>query len=174
MLFGFVCVARGHVQKFYRYHEMLNEKEAERQLRVSGGPPGRPPFWAIFKQASPQLFNIFFVFFVTLSIFPTVHSSIKPSDPDFIIGAGQYVSVLCFLTFNLCAMLGSAGASVVQWPRKERLVWPVVLRVLFVPLFLLCNYMPKDTVRHMPIYIDNDWAYWGLAVAMGLSSGYFR
>lgn len=24
----------------------------------------------------------------------------------------------------------------------------------------------------MPIYIDNDWAYWAIAVLMGLSSGY--
>lgn len=62
-------------QKFYRYHEMLNEKEAERQQLVSGGPPGRPPYWTIFKQASPQLFNIFFVFFITLAVFPSVHAS---------------------------------------------------------------------------------------------------
>lgn len=54
---------------------MLNQKEAEHQRLVSGGQVGRPPYWKIFKQASPQLFNVFFVFFVTLAIFPTVHSS---------------------------------------------------------------------------------------------------
>lgn len=84
----------------------------------------------------------------------------------------MYVKVLCFLTFNLCAMLGSAAASSVQWPRKERLVWPVVLRAAFVPLYLLCNYQVEGRV--MPIYITNDWAYWAIAIVMGFTSGYFR
>lgn len=88
--------------------------------------------------------------------------------------AKLFVGVLCFLTFNLFAMLGSASAQVVQWPRKELLVWPVVLRIVFIPLFLLCAYMPKDTVRIMPIYIRNDWVYWAIAVANGFTSGYFR
>lgn len=53
---------------------MLHEKEAAKTLRSNGGQNVRPPYWTIFKQASMQLFNIFFVFFVTLAIFPTVHS----------------------------------------------------------------------------------------------------
>lgn len=108
---------------------------------------------------------------------PTIalsRADIAPSDPNFFLQDSMYVSVLCFLTFNVCAMLGSAGASSVSWPRKEHLVWPVVLRAAFIPLFVLCNYLPADTVRIMPIYILNDWAYWALAILMGLSSGYLR
>lgn len=93
-------------------------------------------------------------------------------DSKFIIGGDMYLSVLCFLTFNLCAMLGSATASSVQWPRKEHLVWPVLLRAAFVPLYLLCNYQVSG--RTMPVYITNDWAYWAIAILMGFSSGYFR
>lgn len=175
---------------------MLHEKEAERaQLVNGGGPATRPPYWQIFKQAFPQLFNIFFVFFVTLSIFPAVHSDIRMSDPNFIVEQKLFVSVVCFLTFNVFAMLGSLTTSFVQFvslrdlnfkiefyfwillhlkPRKEYLVWPVVIRAVFLPLFLVCNYLPKDTVRIMPVYIDNDWVYWGLAVLMAYSSGYLR
>lgn len=53
---------------------MLHEKENERSQSTNGGQNVRPPYWKIFKQASPQLFNIFLVFFVTLAIFPAVHS----------------------------------------------------------------------------------------------------
>lgn len=35
------------------------------------------PYWRIFKQAFPQLFNVFFIFLVTLSLFPAVHSGIN-------------------------------------------------------------------------------------------------
>lgn len=59
-------------------------------------------------------------------------------------------------------------------PKKEFLVWPVLLRAVFVPLFVFCNYMPKDTVRMMPIYITNDWVYWAIGITMGYTSGYLR
>lgn len=53
---------------------MLHNKELEKSKNVSGRNNSRPPYWTIYKQAFPQLFNVFFVFFVTLSIFPGVHS----------------------------------------------------------------------------------------------------
>lgn len=108
-------------QKFYRYHEMLHEKEAERAQLVNGGYAARPNYWLIFKQAFPQLFNIFFVFFVTLAIFPAVHSDIRMSDADFVVGPNLFVSVLCFLTFNVSAMMGSMTTSFVQFVRFKRL-----------------------------------------------------
>lgn len=40
---------------------------------------------------------------------------IKMSDTNFIVPEELYVSILCFLTFNVCAMLGSLATSWVQW-----------------------------------------------------------
>lgn len=98
---------------------MLHEKETEKSKRLNANKSGRPPYWTIFKQASPQLFNIFFVFFVTLSLFPAVQSDIALSDKEhFPVPEKLYVSILCFLTFNLCAMLGSLASSWVQWVIK--------------------------------------------------------
>lgn len=104
-------------QRFYRYHEMLHEKEMEKSKRLQGANTStHPPYWTIFKQASPQLFNIFFVFFVTLALFPAVQSDISISNAEkFPIPEKLYVSILCFLTFNLCAMLGSLATSWVQF-----------------------------------------------------------
>lgn len=125
---------------------------------------------------------------------------IKVSDPNFILGDKRlFVDVLCFLTFNFSAMMGSLVTSWIQWvrflsnsrkskisilkmfvrlfffqPKKEYLVWPVILRVLLIPLFLTCNYLPLDIERIMPIYIKNDWIYWAIGISMGFSSGYLR
>lgn len=49
------------------------------------------------------------------SIILTFQIDIKLSDPDFPIPEKLYVSVLCFLTFNFCAMLGSLTTSWIQW-----------------------------------------------------------
>ncbi|KAG4075671.1 hypothetical protein HA402_003496 [Bradysia odoriphaga] len=160
------------LNKFYRYHEMLHSKELEKSKIVSGRTTSRPPYGTIFRQAFPQLFNVFFVFFVTLAIFPSVHSDVQQSDPNFIVPKDLYLNVLCFLTFNLCAMIGSLLTSWMQWPKKEYLCIPVLLRVVFIPLFLFCNYKPAGVTRIMPIYILNDWIYWAIAVLMGISSGY--
>ena len=55
-----------------------------------------------------------------------------------------------------------------------RFLWiPVFLRLLFIPAFLLCNYHPVNAERIMPVLIDSDWAYWVMAIFLGLSSGYY-
>nr|XP_031834262.1 NADPH-dependent diflavin oxidoreductase 1 isoform X3 [Nomia melanderi] len=163
------------INRFYRYNELLhqkglNKRQLENKARTKHD---RLPYWKIFKQCFPQCFNTFFVFFVTLSLFPSVQTFIQPSDPNFIVPPEYYSSVMCFLTFNITALIGSCAASLYQWPSKKYLVIPVVLRVLYIPLFLMCNYRPKDYTRLLPVYINNDWVYFLIAVTMGISSGYY-
>lgn len=52
----------------------MHEKETEKARKMGIGGDKRTPYWTIFKKAFPQLFNVFFVFFVTLSLFPSVQS----------------------------------------------------------------------------------------------------
>lgn len=59
-----------------------------------------------------------------------------------------------------------------QQPSKEYLVYPVLLRLVFIPLFLFCNYHPLKYERTLTVYIDNDYIYWGIAVIMSYTSGY--
>ncbi|XP_066582107.1 NADPH-dependent diflavin oxidoreductase 1-like [Prorops nasuta] len=163
------------INRFYRYHELLHEKEMnKKQLEnKSRSKSYTPPYWRIFKQCYVQCFNTFFIFFITLSLFPSVQSDIQRSDENFIVSTDYYASVMCFLTFNVTAMIGSSIASLIQWPSKKYLIIPVVLRILFIPLFLYCNYHPAKTERILPVLINNDWAYFFIAVLMGLTSGYF-
>ncbi|XP_046667312.1 equilibrative nucleoside transporter 1 [Homalodisca vitripennis] len=161
------------LNRFYRYHEMLNQKEMAKRRPNSLGSAPRIPYSKVFLQCFPQCFNVFFIFFVTLTVFPAIHSDIKRADSNFFVGEKYYTHITCFLTFNLCACIGSWLATFGSWPSSRWVVVPVVLRVLFIPIFLICNYQPLKMVRLFPILIVNDWVYWSIAVVFALSSGYF-
>lgn len=106
------------LNKFYRYHELMSEKQQEKASRAGVNVKARPPYWTIFKQSSLQLFNVFFIFFVTLTVFPAVHSDIKQlSDTKFlgIVPMDLFTPITCFLTFNVFAMLGSLTTSWVKF-----------------------------------------------------------
>ncbi|XP_077286740.1 equilibrative nucleoside transporter 2 [Arctopsyche grandis] len=156
------------LNRFYRYHELMAAKAKARSAHK-----GRPPYLKIFLQASPQLLNVFMVFFVTLSVFPNIHADIKATDPDFWIPKDVFAQVTCFLTFNLGATLGSFTASLFSWPGPRFLFLFVWARLIFLPLFMLCNYQPTNIVRALPVLINNDWVYWGIAVVHAWSSGHF-
>ncbi|EEB19063.1 equilibrative nucleoside transporter, putative [Pediculus humanus corporis] len=160
------------LNRFYRYHEYLKKKSELINKRRNQGKT-KIPYWYVFKKAFPQLFNVFFVFFVTLSIFPATHAAIKKSDPDFFVQDKYYESVMCFLTFNVTAMAGSLLSGWVRWPRPKYLVIPVALRALFIPFFLFCNFQPSESSRVLPVLINNDWAFWFAGLTMGFTSGYF-
>lgn len=51
-----------------------DSKDTEGRGGGGDGVGGGVPYWTIFRQAMPQLFNIFFIFFVTLALFPAVQS----------------------------------------------------------------------------------------------------
>ncbi|KAG5324520.1 S29A1 protein, partial [Acromyrmex heyeri] len=136
------------INRFYRYHELLHQKETnKRQLENNSRGKHKPAYWKVFKACFPQCFNIFLIFFVTLALFPSVQSDIQFSDKNFVISSEYYSSVMCFLTFNITAMLGSLIASLVQW-------------------------VPMGVERILPVLIENDWVFWVIAITMGLSSGY--
>lgn len=163
------------LNKFYRYHEIMSEKQQEKARRSGINVNARPPYWTIFKQSSMQLFNVFFIFFVTLTVFPAVHSDIEQSNKTNFMGIvppEMFRDITCFLTFNVFAMLGSLTTSWVKWPSPRFLVWPVVLRAVFIPLFLFCNYQPVAVERILPVFINNDYVYWSIAVIMSYTSGY--
>nr|CAD7392237.1 unnamed protein product [Timema cristinae] len=111
------------LNRFYRYHELVHEKEMQRKKKENRGVQPSIPYLTVFLQCLPQCFNVFFTFFVTLSIFPAVQA--------------------------------------------------VVMRVLFIPFFLVCNYHPRKLERKFPILVENDWVYWSGAAAMAVSSGYY-
>ncbi|XP_063222993.1 equilibrative nucleoside transporter 1 isoform X3 [Bacillus rossius redtenbacheri] len=161
------------LSRFYRYHELLYEKELQLKKRNNQNVLPTTPYFTILSQCLMQCFNVFFIFFVTLAIFPTMHASIKKYDENFFVSEALYANIMCFLTFNAFALIGSLLSTLGSWPQPKYMVVPVVARALFIPFFLLCNYVPANVERALPVLVTSDWAYWLGAVAMAVTSGYF-
>lgn len=163
------------LNRFYRYNErrIQRQEEENKSNTRKDASKGRTPYFYILKKCAPQCFNVFFIFFITLSVFPTVYSDITVIDENFIIPPKFFVTVTCFLTFNFFAMVGNMLPGLYSFPGPRWLWIPVVMRVLFIPFFLLCNYHPGGAERVLPVLISNDWAYWIGGVLLGLTSGYY-
>jgi len=161
------------LNRFYRYNEQRIQRQEEEQKSIAGAGRGRTPYGYILRKCAPQCFNVFFVFFVTLSIFPTVYSDVKKLDDNFIVSSTFFVPITCFLSFNFFAMVGNMLPGIYSFPGPRFLWIPVVLRVLFIPFFLLCNYQPRGVERLLPVLITNDWVYWFGGIFLGMTSGYY-
>ncbi|KAF9408061.1 hypothetical protein HW555_012123, partial [Spodoptera exigua] len=156
------------LNKFYRYHESLQQQMvADREDNKNANTPHVSRL-KICGQAFVQLYNVFIVFFVTLSVFPSVISDISPNVEGFL--GDNFVRMTCFLTFNLTATIGNITASTWQFPSPRWLVVFTTLRILFIPFFLMCNYKPAD--RTFPVFITNDWVFWVASALLGWSSGH--
>lgn len=161
------------LNRFYKHYKLKEEREAEVSKQNNRGRARQIPYLYVFRKAFPQLFNIFLVFFVTLSIFPAIQADVRRSDTnEFFINEKYFTSITCFLTFNMSAMIGSFLTGFFTWPKPKYLWIPIAIRILYIPFFLLCNYQVSKVERMLPVVVDNEWIYWVVAITMGLSSGY--
>lgn len=122
----------------------------------------------VLKKTWLQLLNIILIYLVSLSIFPALQADIKSSNG--IINDTYFTPVTCFLSFNFFAMIGNFVAQRVHKPGPKKIIIFVLLRILFIPVFLLCNYIPDE--RKWPVIITNDWIYLSVGILMALTSGY--
>ncbi|XP_068164769.1 equilibrative nucleoside transporter 2-like [Antennarius striatus] len=124
----------------------------------------------VFKKIWLMAFCVTFVFTVTLSVFPAVTADVKT-----IFSKNWerfFITVSCFLTFNINDWIGRSITSFVQWPRKDSPVFVVLVvsRVIFIPLLMLCNVQPRS---HLPVFFYHDAIFTVIMTVFSLSSGYF-
>jgi hypothetical protein len=86
-------------QRFYRYHEFLYEKEQQTKRKQSVNAVPYTPYCTILKQCLPQCFNVFFVFFVTLTIFPAVHSGELQALSTFMVNENHFIFCSCSVRY---------------------------------------------------------------------------
>ena len=160
------------LQKFFRYYDHVYSKKL-RNSRRRANFARSVPYGNIFLKCSSQCFNVFFIYFVTLAVFPTVFSEVKMTDQTFIIPPKYFTAVTCFLTFNLFAVIGNLiPSNSFAMPPKKWVFIPVILRFLFIPFFVLCNYQPSGAERLWPVLIPWDYVYWIGGALLGMSGGY--
>ncbi|CAG2118134.1 unnamed protein product, partial [Medioppia subpectinata] len=114
------------------------------------------------------LVNIIVTYFITYSLFPSLQANIKPVGR--IIADKYFSPIFCFLLFPVFNTIGNYLAEVSAKPSETLLTVLSLLRLSFIPFFLLCNYYPYD--RHMSVLVANDWVYIAGAISMAVTSGY--
>ncbi|XP_026506791.1 equilibrative nucleoside transporter 3 isoform X2 [Terrapene carolina triunguis] len=133
-----------------------------------------PPLRPILKKTAVLGFCVFYVFFISIIIFPSISSSIESVNKDSgSLWTNKYfIPLTSFLLYNFADWCGRQITAWIQAPGPKSKLLPalVLLRTLSLPLFMLCNYQPRS---HIKMVIFNKDVYPAVfIVLLGLSNGY--
>uniref|UniRef100_A0A8C5NDA9 Equilibrative nucleoside transporter 1-like n=1 Tax=Gouania willdenowi TaxID=441366 RepID=A0A8C5NDA9_GOUWI len=123
----------------------------------------RTPIWV-------TALSVCFIFTVTIGIFPAVTVEVK-STVENKEWDTYFIPVACFLLFNLMDWAGRSLTALCMWPGQNSRWLPalVCLRVVFIPLFMLCNVEPR---HYLPVLFHHDAWYIIFMIFFSFSNGY--
>ncbi|XP_067320411.1 equilibrative nucleoside transporter 1 isoform X2 [Anolis sagrei] len=172
----------------YRVHEKHSEMETKVDLIKKDEPNGvevkdtingashaaqpNSSVLSIFKKIWVMAASVCFVFTVTIGVFPSVTvATVSTVAPNTLWGAKYFIPVSCFLMFNIFDWAGRSLTAVCMWPGKDSRLLPfmVIARVVFIPLFMLCNVQPR---KNLPVLFAHDAWYIIFMVFFSFSNGY--
>uniref|UniRef100_A0A8D0GSC1 Solute carrier family 29 member 1a n=1 Tax=Sphenodon punctatus TaxID=8508 RepID=A0A8D0GSC1_SPHPU len=161
----------------YRVHECHGELETKVDLigkgkGWSGGENGAGgPGSLLFPQIWVMALSVCFVFTVTIGVFPAVTAEVKSTIAGSTTWNRYFIPVSCFLMFNVFDWAGRSLTAVCMWPRKDSKLLPsmVAVRVVFIPLFMLCNVQPR---QHLPVFFAHDAWFIVFIIFFSISNGY--
>uniref|UniRef100_A0A673XPF7 Solute carrier family 29 member 1a n=1 Tax=Salmo trutta TaxID=8032 RepID=A0A673XPF7_SALTR len=127
--------------------------------------------FAIFKRIWVMALSVCFVFTITIGTFPAVTVDVRSTVADGGAWDKYFIPVSCFLLFNVMDWAGRSLTAVCMWPGKDSIILPVMvgLRVVFVPLFMLCNVQPRN---YLPVLFAHDAWYILFMIFFSFSNGY--
>ncbi|KAA8583606.1 equilibrative nucleoside transporter 1 [Etheostoma spectabile] len=125
----------------------------------------------IFKQIWVMALSVCFIFTVTIGTFPAVTVDVESTVANGGAWDTYFIPVSCFLLFNLMDWAGRSLTAVCLWPGKDSMWLPVLvgLRIVFVPLFMLCNVQPR---YYLPLVFGHDAWYIIFMIFFSFSNGY--
>ncbi|KAG9275073.1 equilibrative nucleoside transporter 3 [Astyanax mexicanus] len=133
-----------------------------------------PPLLPILRKTWVLGFCVFYVFFISIMIFPAVSSGIQSVDN----ATGNpwtttyFVPLTSFLLYNVADFCGRQVTAWLQVPGPTSRLLPtlVVCRTVLVPLFMLCNYQPRHHMHR--VFFAHDSFPIIFICLLGLSNGY--
>ncbi|KAM4598838.1 equilibrative nucleoside transporter 3-like [Fundulus diaphanus] len=135
---------------------------------------GVPPLQRIIKKAGMLGACVFYVFLVSISVFPAVSSGIQSVNMDSgsPLTTTYFVPLTSFLLYNAADFCGRQATAWVQIPGPTSRVLPalVLCRTVLVPLFMFCNYQPRDHLH--TVLFSSDVYPVIFNCLLGLSNGY--
>ncbi|KAM4607381.1 equilibrative nucleoside transporter 1-like isoform 1-T2 [Polymixia lowei] len=146
------------------------EKRPVVSLMEEEGKPTVSVF-SIFKQIWVMALSVCFIFTITIGTFPAVTVDVRSTVANGGAWDTYFIPVSCFLLFNLMDWAGRSLTAVCMWPGKDSRWLPVLvgLRVVFVPLFILCNVQPRN---YLPVLFAHDAWYIVFMIVFSFSNGY--
>jgi len=154
----FLAMSQMEFYKHYTSYEALNRGDEHSSSNLK-----------IFKQILPLCASVCGIFIVTLSVFPVVCVRIISTSSHKVWADVYFQPVITFLLFNVCDVFGRQLAGWMSWPRRGSLIYIlVVLRVVFIPLFLFCN----TDIESIYSYFTHDAVYITLMVLFSVSNGH--
>ncbi|KAF4074054.1 hypothetical protein AMELA_G00250190 [Ameiurus melas] len=109
----------------------------------------------------PYMLSIAVTYFITLCLFPGLESEIRNAT------LGEWLPILIMAIFNMSDFVGKILAALPYEWNGVRLLFFSCIRVVFIPLFIMCVYpMPKPTLCHPA------WPC-VFSLLMGITNGYF-
>uniref|UniRef100_A0A671LHP6 Equilibrative nucleoside transporter 1-like n=1 Tax=Sinocyclocheilus anshuiensis TaxID=1608454 RepID=A0A671LHP6_9TELE len=129
-------------------------------------------YLALPKMIWVMALSVCFVFTVTIGIFPAVTVEVQTTVVEEGNGWDTYfIPVSCFLLFNMMDWAGRSLTAVCMWPGKDSIWLPVLViaRLVFVPLFMLCNVQPR---HYLPVLFAHDAWYIIFMILFSFSNGY--
>ncbi|XP_060100681.1 equilibrative nucleoside transporter 1 [Heteronotia binoei] len=134
-------------------------------------PHHEPSVLSIFRKIWVMAVCVCLVFTITIGVFPAVTVDVKSTIAGDTIWAGYFTPVSCFLVFNVFDWAGRSLTAVCMWPGKDSSLLPlmVIFRVIFIPLFILCNVQPR---RNLPVFFAHDAWYIVFMIFFSVSNGY--
>ncbi|XP_054607724.1 equilibrative nucleoside transporter 2 isoform X2 [Nothobranchius furzeri] len=125
---------------------------------------------AVFKKIWLMAACVTCVFAVTLSVFPVITAKVKTVYEEKADWDKVFSCVCCFVVFNVMDFIGRSAPSLIQWPSKDSRLLPaaVLSRVVFIPLFLMCN-IPDSKLTPL---LRPDWCFVITMALFSFSNGY--
>lgn len=171
---------------FFQYYQSNQHKPAgdeENKMGLMKTDPNKPEDKTTEEtKQSPSVLNIFkkiwvmalsvcFAFTITIGTFPAVTVDVQSYAADGGAWGKYFIPVSCFLFFNVFDWAGRSLTAVCMWPGKDSKLLPGLLlaRVIFVPLFMLCNVQPR---LNLPVYFTHDGWYIAFMILFAFSNGY--
>lgn len=146
-------------------------------ISEAGGTQSRasvPPLKPILRKTWVLGLSVFYVFSVSIMVFPAVSSGIQSVNKDSgnPLTTTYFVPLTSFLLYNVADFCGRQATAWLQVPGPTSRVLPalVVCRSIMVPLFMFCNYQPRNHL-HTVLFTHDAYPV-VFNCLLGLSNGY--
>ncbi|KAM6956774.1 equilibrative nucleoside transporter 3 [Aplochiton taeniatus] len=137
-------------------------------------PVSVPPLQPILKKIWVLGLCVFYVFFISIMVFPAVSSGIQSVNQD--TGSPwtttYFVPLTSFFLYNVADFSGRQITAWLQIPGPTSRLLPVLVmsRTIMVPLLMLCNFQPRD---HLHTVLFNQDVFPVVFICLlGLTNGY--